>query len=70
MNRFYGKTYSYQGKVIGVCRFLCNKLYVICTYDPQTGESKNFRPMFTNADEGQEKLDEFAQEEGLQEVRA
>ena len=70
MNDFYGRTYNYQGKIIGVCRFLCNKLYVISKYDPQTGESRNFRPIFTDAEEGQKKLDEFAQEEGLSEVVA
>ena len=68
MNDFYSRTYNYQGKIIGVCRFVYSKLFVIGTYDPKTGESRNFRPIFTDAEEGQKKLDEFAQEEGLEEI--
>ncbi|MBQ3447635.1 MAG: hypothetical protein IJG37_08340 [Synergistaceae bacterium] len=70
MMKFYGRTYSYRGKVIGVCSFLCNKLFTIGTYDPSTEECVRYKPIFTDAAEGQSKLDEFAQEEGLTEVSA
>lgn len=69
VTNFYGKAYSYRGKIFGVMPFLCDKLFTIASYDPETGECLKYWPMFRNAQEGQIELDEWAQEEKLSEAR-
>ncbi|MBR0150229.1 MAG: hypothetical protein IJP89_02570 [Synergistaceae bacterium] len=66
MHRFYGKAYSYKGKIIGVCSlFGAKNLYVIGTLDPKTDAMTLCKPMFTKPEQGQNILDEWAESEGL-----
>ena len=74
MLKFYGKTYMYQGTVIGVCE-LHSGLFEGCgSYaylDPQNGVHTTRMPgsVFETADRAQRGLDEFAQAEKLMEVQ-
>ena len=62
MTGFYGKTYRYKDKVIGVLHTLNDGVFM-------TGRVK-ILPLFLKAEEAQKALDEFAQSRGLSEVGA
>ena len=66
---FLGRTYDYNGRILGVCNILCNKLYVLGLYDPKTGQYTLNRPLTPKGKELQAKLDDLARECELQEVQ-
>ena len=68
-SQFLGRTYDYNGRVLGVCNILCNKLYVLGLYDPKTGQYTLNRPLTPKGKELQAKLDGLARECELQEVQ-
>ncbi len=74
MLKFYGKTYLYQGTVIGVCELHSGLFKGMGSYaylDPQYGVHTTRMPasIFDTPNEAQKELDEFAQAEGLMEVQ-
>lgn len=69
-SRFYGKTYKYKDKVIGVCNTISDGLYMVGHIKP-SGSLKREKiplPLFRSIDEAQAALDEFAAARGLPEV--
>ena len=68
---FYGKSYVYKDKVIGVCPTLRKELFMI-GHIKSSGSFTRARikafPLFTSVAEAQTKLDEFARSRGLSEV--
>ena len=68
---FYGKSYIYKDKVIGVCPTLSSSLFMI-GHIKSTGSFQRARikafPLFTSVAEAQTKLDEFASSRRLTEV--
>ena len=67
MNRFYGKTYKYKDKVIGVCNTMNKNVFMIGHIKP-SGSLK--RVLFRSIEEAQKALDEFAASKGLAEARS
>lgn len=69
MTGFYGKSYRYKDKVIGVCNTLSEELYMIGHIKP-SGTLKRVKifPLFLRINEAQNALDEFARTRGLSEV--
>ena len=69
MTKFYGRTYRYKDKVIGVCNTLSDDVFMIGHIKP-SGSLRRVKnlPLFLKADEAQTKLDEFASSRGLTEV--
>ncbi len=70
MSRFYGKTYKYRDKVIGVCNTIGDGLYMIGHVKP-SGSLKRVKilPLFLKVSEAQKALDDFAKARGLEEVQ-
>lgn len=68
-SQFLGRTYDYNGRILGVCNILCNKLYVLGLYDPKTEKFTLNRPLTPKGRELQAKLDDLARECELQEVQ-
>lgn len=68
-SQILGRTYDYNGRILGVCNILCNKLYVLGLYDPKTEKLTLNRPLTPKGKKLQAKLDELARECGLQEVQ-
>ena len=73
MAEFYGKSYRYKDKVIGVCPTLNDEVFMI-GHIKQSGSFQRARikvfPLFSSVTEAQMKLDEFACTQGLMEVQA
>lgn len=71
MSEFYGKTYCYKNKTIGVCRTLASSVFMVGHIKP-SGSYKRVKilPLSTDAELLQKRLDEFAKEKGLTEVRS
>ena len=72
MTEFYGKTYCYKNKTIGVCRTLANNVFMVGHIKP-SGNYKREKirlPLSTDAELLQKQLDEFAKVKGLSEVRS
>ena len=70
MNGFYGKTYRYKDKEIGVCNMLNDGQYMIGHIKP-SGSLKREKiplPLFRSIEEAQKALDEFAKARGLAEA--
>lgn len=69
MTDFYGKTYRYKDKVIGVCETLNPNSYMI-GHSTKGGHKrvKNL-PIFGSKDEAQKALDDYAHRKGLPEVK-
>ncbi|MBQ3653764.1 MAG: hypothetical protein II954_05050 [Synergistaceae bacterium] len=69
MRDFYGKTYRYNYRTIGVCNTLTDGVYMIAY--PTTGGHKRMKglPLFGSKEEAQKALDEFARAKMLPEVR-
>lgn len=71
--KFYGKSYMYKDKVIGVCPTLSNSLFMI-GHIKSLGSFQRARikvfPLFSSVTEAQMKLDEFACTQGLMEVQS
>ena len=70
MTDFYGKSYRYKDKVIGVIPTLNDELFMIGHIKP-SGSLKRVKilPLFLKADEAQKSLDEFASARGLSETK-
>ena len=71
MTNFYGKSYCYKDKVIGVIPTLNDEVFMIGHIKP-SGSLKRVKilPLFLKADEAQIALDEFARSRGLAEAEA
>lgn len=69
MTDFYGKSYRYKDKVIGVVPTLNDEVSTIVHIKP-SGSLKRVKilPLFLKADEAQKSLDEFARLRGLSEA--
>lgn len=69
MSRFYGKSYRYKDKVIGVCDTIGDG-YMIGHIKP-SGSLRRVKilSLFDSSEEGQKCLDEFAKARGLSEVQ-
>lgn len=66
---FYGKSYVYKDKVIGVCNTLSDDVFMIGHIKPSGSLHRvKILPLFLKADEAQKKLDEFASSRGLTEA--
>ena len=68
MTDFYGKTYRYKDKVIGVCETLNPNFYMMGYIE---GGHK-FSPLpclFDSIEEAQKALDDYAHRKGLPEVK-
>ena len=65
MTGFYGKTYRYKYRVIGVCNTLNPDSYMIGY--PTNGGHKRFKslPIFGSIEEAQKALDDYAKKKGL-----
>ena len=63
MTNFYGKTYRYKDKVIGVCNTFSDDVVFMVGHT----SIRSF-PMFKSVAEAQTKLDDFARSRGLSEV--
>ena len=70
MSRFYGKTYKYKDKVIGVCNTLNEDIFMIGHIKP-SGSLKRVKilPLFLKVSEAQKALDDFAKARGLWEAQ-
>ena len=69
MTGFYGRTYRYKDKVIGVCQTLDPDIYMVAYPTPGGHKRMNLIPLSDNPDVEQERLDVFAMAKGLPEVR-
>ena len=69
MTDFYGKSYRYKDKVIGVVPTLNDGVFMIGHIKP-SGSLKRVKilPLFLRADEAQKHLDEYARSRGLSEA--
>lgn len=67
MTGFYGKTYLYKNKVIGVCH---DEMFMIGRALTPSGSFQRVKilPLFLDVDEAQARLDEFARIKKLSEV--
>ncbi len=73
MIKFYGKTYRYKGKTIGVCATKDPEVFIIGYYEPFCkGFVRLIVPLLlgSDADELQEALDKYASVTGLVEVQS
>ena len=70
MTEFYGKTYCYKNKTIGVCRTLNDGLFMVGRIKP-SGSCQRVKilPLSTDSESLQNRLNEFAKVNGLSEVR-
>ncbi len=68
MQGFFGKTYRYKDKIIGVCNTLNPSMYMVG--HQTTGGHKRLKwlPISDSADEVQAALDAWAKSKGLAEV--
>ena len=72
MAEFYGKTYSYKNKTIGVCRTLNDEVFMVGHIKP-SGSYKREKislPLSSDAESLQNRLDEFAKNKGLKEINS
>ena len=70
MTTFYGKTYRYKDKVIGVLTTLNDGVFMTGYIKP-SGSFRRVKilPLFLKAEDTQKALDEFAQARGLSEAQ-
>ena len=71
MSEFYGQTYCYKNKTIGVCRTLASSVFMVGRIKP-SGSCQRVKilPLSTDAESLQNRLDEFAKVNGLMKVRS
>ena len=70
MTEFYGKTYCYKNKTIGVCRTLNDGLFMVGRIKPSGSYQRvKILPLSTDSESLQNRLNEFAKVNGLSEVR-
>lgn len=67
---FLGAAYWFKGQIWGVRNILCNKLFVISSYDPQEQKYIDYKPCTWKFDAVQSVIDGWAHEEKLSEVRS
>ena len=70
MTGFYGKTYRYKDKVIGVCETLNPDSYMIGHATKGGHKRIKMFLIFKSKDEAQKALDTYAKDKGLPEVLA
>lgn len=70
MTNFYGKTYRYKEKVIGVCNTLNPDSFMIGHSTTGGHKRLKFLPVFGNIEDAQKALDAYALKKGLPEVVA
>lgn len=71
MSKFYGKTYRYEDKTIGVYHNPIRKIFMVGCFNPSTGKYQRMLSfMSKNRDELQRLLDRFAFINNLQEAQS
>lgn len=70
MTGFYGRTYRYKDKVIGVCQTIDPNVYMVGYATPGGHKRMSSIPLSDSVDLEQARLNMFAMAKGLPEVRA